>query len=204
MNFLYKNDLPSDIANQLLSGSIAIDTEAMGLRIIRDRLCLVQLSSGNGDAHLVKFDGSDYSAPNLRNLLGDENVLKIFHYARFDLSIMQHYLKIRIKNVYCTKIASRLVRTYSDSHGLKSLCDELLGVELSKRQQSSNWGAATLTDDQIKYAASDVLYLHRLKVVLDRMLESEKRADLARNCFLFLEKRVDLDLAGFESDIFSH
>lgn len=204
-NFVHHNDLSNEAAEKLhLASAIAIDTEAMGLKIVRDRLCVVQLSDGNGDAHLVKFDGSDYSASNLKRLLATESILKIFHYARFDLAIVKHYLGLTLTNIYCTKIASKLVRTYSDAHGLRSLCEELLGVELSKKQQSSDWGSRQLSNDQIKYAAADVLHLHRLRSALDLMLAREGKKELAEVCFSFLNQRVALDLAGFESDIFSH
>ena len=159
-NFLHKNDLSSDIN---FIGSIAVDSETMGLNIIRDRLCVVQISDGKGDAHLVQFEQGKYDAPNLCKILADEKIQKIFHFARFDLAALQHYLKVEIKNIYCTKIASKLVRTYTDAHGLKSLCDELLGIELSKKQQTSDWGNAEITEKQLEYAASDVLHLHKLK-----------------------------------------
>jgi ribonuclease D len=164
----YKNDLPANIT---FSDSIAIDTETMGLNVIRDRLCLIQISSGDGNAHLVQFEQGKYDAPNLKKLLSDDKILKIFHFARFDLAALSHYLKIEIKNIYCTKIASKLTRTYTDSHGLKSLCDELLGVDLSKKQQSSEWGNSLINEKQMEYAASDVLYLHKLKEKLDEMLK---------------------------------
>jgi len=201
-NFLHKNDLPADVT---FGPSIAIDTETMGLQIMRDRLCLVQISDGNGDAHLVKLEQGKYEAPNLKKLLTDDNILKIFHFARFDLASLQFYLKIDVKNIYCTKIASRLTRTYTDSHGLKALCDELLGVELSKKQQTSDWGNAEINDKQIEYAASDVLYLHKLKEKLDVMLKRENRTEIFDNCVKFLPTRAKLDLQGFASvDIFSH
>lgn len=171
----------------------------------RDRLCLVQLSDGNGDAHLVKFDGEKYDAPNLIKLLTDPARVKLFHFARFDLSIMRHYLGVRLTNVYCTRTASRLVRTYTDKHGYKDICRELLGVDISKQQQSSDWGAAVLSPEQIDYAAADVLYLHRLRSKLDVMLKREDRTELAAACFEFLPFRAELDLAGWENeDIFAH
>ena len=188
----------------------------MGLNNKRDRLCLVQLSDGNGDAHLVKFDGatrssseavahSYYNAPNLIKLLTDPSRVKIFHFARFDLSIMRHYLGVRTNPVYCTRTASRLVRTYTDKHGYKDICKELLGVDVSKQQQSSDWGAATLSPEQIEYAASDVLHLHKLKARLDDMIAREGRTALAQACFDFLPSRAELDLAGWENeDIFAH
>ncbi len=159
-NFLYKHDLPADLN---LGSSIAIDSETMGLNILRDRLCVLQISAGDGNAHLIQFEHGKYEAPNLKKLLSDKKVLKIFHFARFDLAAILHYLNVELTNVYCTKIASKLTRTYTDAHGLKSLCDEMLNVELSKKQQSSDWGVATLSQKQIDYAASDVLYLHQLK-----------------------------------------
>lgn len=202
-NFLYKNDLPDDV--KFITSSIAIDSETMGLNIIRDRLCLVQISDGNGDAHLVQFEQGKYRAPNLCKILTDEKIKKIFHFARFDLAALQHYLKVEIQNIYCTKIASRLVRTYTDAHGLKSLCDEILGIDLSKKQQSSDWGNSTITEKQIDYAASDVLHLHKLKLRLDEMLLRENRKEIFEACLKFLPTRVKLDLQGFSvADIFSH
>ncbi len=201
-NFLYKHDLPSELN---LGNSLAIDTETMGLNTIRDRLCLIQISSGDGHAHLVQLEQGKYEAPNLKKLLGDEKVLKIFHFARFDLAAIHHYLGLELKNIYCTKIASRLTRTYTDSHGLKSLCEELVGVELSKKQQSSDWGAETLSKKQIEYAASDVLYLHRLKEKFDVMLTRENRLEDFKRCIEFLPTRAKLDLQGFAGlDIFAH
>lgn len=200
-NFLYQNDLPSDLN---LGNIIAIDTETTGLNLKRDRLCLIQISSGDGNAHLVQFAKGDYNAPNLKKLLSDEKVFKIFHFARFDLAVLKSHLKVDIKNIYCTKIASKLVRTYSDAHGLKVLCKELIGVELSKEQQSSDWASSVISDDQIKYAANDVLYLHRLKEKLDEMLKREDRMEIATQCFKFLQTRAILDLCGFEGNIFSH
>jgi ribonuclease D len=200
-NFLYQNDLPSDLN---LGDSIAIDTETTGLSLKRDRLCVIQISNGNGDAHLVRFDKGNYNAPNLKKLLSDEKVLKIFHFARFDLAVLKSHLGLEIKNIYCTKIASKLIRTYTDAHGLKAICKELINVELSKDQQSSDWGNENISEDQIKYAASDVLYLHRLKEKLDEMLKREGRMEIANQCFGFLQTRSSLDLIGFESDIFSH
>lgn len=200
--FLHKNDLPSDLN---LGKEIAIDTETMGLNVMRDRLCLVQISAGDGDAHLVKIEKENRSSPNLRKLLLDDSVLKIFHFARFDLAALKNYLGIDISNIYCTKIASKLVRTYTDSHGLKALCDELLGIELSKKQQSSDWGNLEITLKQQEYAASDVLYLHKIKNVLDEMLIREGRKEDFLKIINFLPTRAKLDLAGFQSlDIFSH
>jgi ribonuclease D len=200
--FLHKNDLPADVK---FSGSIAIDSETMGLNIVRDRLCLVQISAGDGHAHLIQFEQGKYDAPNLKKLLEDNSILKIFHFARFDLVALQYYLGAEIENVYCTKIASKLVRTYSDAHGLKALCDEILGIEISKKQQSSDWGNAVITDKQMDYAASDVLYLHRLKERLDEMLKRENRTEIFNSCVKFLPARAKLDMQGFINlDIFSH
>jgi ribonuclease D len=199
---LYKNDLPDGLD---LGKSVAVDTETMGLRPHRDRLCLVQLSGGDGNAHLVQLDGNDWSAPNLKALLADPSILKIFHFARFDVAALRQYLGVISAPIYCTKIASKLARTYTDRHGLKDLCSELLGVELSKQQQSSDWGAEKLTDQQRHYAASDVLHLHALKAKLDAMLQREGRALFAEACFQFVGTRAQLDLAGFEdTDIFAH
>lgn len=201
-NYLHKNDLPADLN---LGNSVAIDCETMGLNVFRDRLCLVQISCGDGNAHLVQFEQGNYHAPNLCKILSDEKVLKIFHFARFDLAALQFYLKAELKNIYCTKIASRLIRTYTDSHGLKALCDEMLGVEISKKQQSSDWGNPGITDKQIDYAASDVLHLHKLKVRLDEMLLREGRMEIFAACLKFLPARAKLDLQGFGStDIFAH
>jgi ribonuclease D len=199
---LHKGDLPASVT---FSGDIAVDTEAMGLNNKRDRLCVVQLSDGNGDAHLVQFDKGAYSAPNLVKLLNDSKRTKIFHFARFDLAIMREYLGIRLNNVYCTRTASRLARTYTDRHGYKDICKELLGVDISKQQQSSDWGSGSLTQEQIDYAASDVLHLHKLRAKLDEMLAREGRAELIKACFDFLPYRAELDLAGWEhDDIFAH
>lgn len=199
---VHQGDLPDGLD---LGPVVAIDSETMGLRPERDRLCVVQLSSGDGDAHLVQFTKGVYHAPNLCRLLTDPTVLKLFHYARFDVAVMQAYLGVVTTPVYCTKIASKLVRTYTDRHGLKDLCRELLGVEVSKQQQSSDWGAADLTPEQVAYAASDVLHLHALKARLDEMLEREGRTVIAQDCFDFLPTRAHLDLIGYgEEDIFSH
>lgn len=198
---LHKGDLPSDLD---LGNSVAIDSETMGLDPRRDRLCLVQLSSGDGNAHLVQFTDR-YDAPNLVKLLSDASVLKLFHYGRFDIAMFQRFLGVQTRPVYCTKIASRLIRTYTDRHGLRDLCRELLGVEISKQQQSSDWGAPDLTEEQLAYAASDVLYLHRLKEVLDGLLQREGRTDIAEACFEFLPTRAELDLLGWEEpEIFAH
>jgi ribonuclease D len=199
---LHRGDLPDGLA---FSGSVAVDTETLGLNPLRDRLCLVQLSGGDDTCHLVQFAQDTYDAPNLKRLLGDPEITKIFHFARFDLAMLKHYLGVDCAPVYCTKIASRLSRTYTDRHGLKDLCRELLGVDLSKQQQSSDWGAESLSDDQLRYAASDVLYLHRLRDQLDAMLLREGRMAFAQAAFEFLPVRAALDLAGFESDdIFAH
>ncbi len=177
----------------------------MGLNNKRDRLCLVQFSNGDGNAHLVQFRNGEYNAPNLTKLLTDPKRIKIFHFARFDLAIMRHYIGIRLSNVYCTRTASRLVRTYSDRHGYKDICKELLGIDVSKQQQSSYWGAQTLTNEQIEYASSDVMHLHKLKEKLDDMLTREGRTELAEAAFDFLPYRAELDLAGWENeDIFAH
>lgn len=201
---LHEEDLPADV--RFADGPIAVDTEAMGLVPGRDRLCLVQLSDGKGDEHLVRFKrGSDFSAPNLKRLLADSDRLKLYHFARFDVGIMNAYLKIVAAPIYCTRTASRLVRTYTDRHGLKDLVKELLGVDLSKQQQTSDWGAAELTEAQRDYAASDVRYLHQLKEKLDARLAREERTALARACFDFIPTRALLDLAGWpEQDIFAH
>ena len=199
----HEEDLPAGV---LADGSIAIDTETMGLITPRDRLCVVQISDGKGEAHLVRFNpGSNYDAPNLKAVLADPARLKLFHFARFDIAAIQHYLGVLTTPVYCTKTASRLVRTYTDRHGLKELVRELLGVEISKQQQSSDWGGPVLSDAQREYAASDVRYLHQLKAELDRRLEREGRVALAQACFDFLPHRALLDLAGWpEVDIFAH
>ena len=201
---LHHNDLPGGV--QFADGPIAVDTEAMGLMPGRDRLCVVQLSDGKGDEHLVRFDrGNDYSAPNLKALLSDSNRLKLYHFARFDIGIMSAYLGIMAAPLYCTRTASRLIRTYTDRHGLKDLVKELLNIDLSKQQQTSDWGADTLTDAQLEYAASDVRYLHQLKEKLDERLAREDRTELAQACFDFLPTRALLDLAGWpEQDIFAH
>ena len=201
-NRLYRGDLPEKVE---FGGCVAIDTEAMGLNPHRDRLCLVQLSAGDGDAHLVQFAPGEYEAPRLKRLLADPGVVKLFHFARFDLAILHRYLGTMARPVYCTKIASRLARTFTDRHGLRDLCKDVLGVDLSKQQQTSDWGAAALSDEQLRYAASDVLHLHALRARLDAMLEREGRTVLANACFDFLPTRALLDLEGWaEQDIFSH
>jgi len=201
---LHQEDLPADVG--FADGPIAVDTEAMGLIPGRDRLCLVQLSDGKGDEHLVRFRReSDYSAPNLKALLSDPDRLKLYHFARFDVGMMQAYLGIVAAPLYCTRTASRLVRTYTDRHGLKDLVKELLNVDVSKQQQCSDWGADELTDAQRDYAASDVRYLHALKEKLDERLRREDRVALAQACFDFLPARALLDIAGWaEQDIFAH
>jgi ribonuclease D len=201
--YLHEEDLPADA---LAPGIVAVDTETMGLITPRDRLCLVQISDGQGDEHLVRFaPGSQFAAPNLKAVLADPARLKLYHFARFDLAAVEHYLGVTAAPVFCTKIASKLVRTYTDRHGLKDLVRELLGKEVSKQQQSSDWGGAPLSDAQLEYAASDVRYLHAMHVILAERLEREGRTALAQACFDFLPARARLDLAGWpEHDIFSH
>jgi len=199
---LHRGDLPDNFRS---TDSVAIDTETLGLHPHRDRLCLVQISTGDGDADLVQIAQGQTEAPNLARLLADPQVTKIFHFARFDLAILQKTFGLRTTPVYCTKIASKLTRTYTDRHGLKDLVRELLAVDISKQQQSSDWGAANLTEAQLAYAASDVLHLHALRRKLDVMLAREGRSELARECFSFLPTRAELDLAGWpETDIFAH
>ncbi len=199
---LHRGDLP-DISRY--TDSVAIDTETLGLNPHRDRLCVVQLSNGDGSADVVQIPAGHTDAPNLKKLLGAPNITKIFHYARFDLAVLYHTLGVMPQPVYCTKIVSRLVRTYTDRHGLKDLAREVLGVELSKQQQSSDWGAASLSEAQLTYAASDVLHLHALREKLDAMLLREGRTELAEACFKFLPTRAKLDLQGWENDdIFAH
>ena len=201
-NHLYKGDLPDGLD---LGPVVAIDCETMGLNPHRDRLCLVQLSSGDGHAHLVQVAQGQTSAPNLERLLSDPHVTKLFHFGRFDIAVLLHTFGVSTAPVYCTKIASKLVRTYTDRHGLKYLLQELLGVDISKQQQSSDWGAPNLTSAQHDYAASDVLHLHSLKAVLDGMLAREGRTQMAQACFDFLPARARLDLDGWpETDIFAH
>ncbi|MBT5049213.1 MAG: ribonuclease D [Rhodospirillaceae bacterium] len=198
----HKGDLPEGLN---FGDSVAIDTETMGLKPDRDRLCLVQLSAGDGNAHIVQLAQGAYDAPNLKALLVDPKVTKLFHFARFDVAVLQRYLGVECRPIYCTKIASKLIRTFTDRHGLKDLCRDLLGVSISKEQQSSDWGAAELTEAQLTYAASDVLYLHELRSKLDLMLARENRTDLAKACFEFLPTRAQLDLAGWpDTDIFEH
>ena len=199
---LHKGDLPESFTP---GSSVAIDTETLGLNPHRDRLCLVQLSCGDGDAVLVQFEKGQTEAPNLAKLLATNEVTKIFHFGQFDLAVLQKTLGTRASNVYCTKIASKLTRTYSDRHGLKDLVRELLGLDISKQQQSSDWGASELSEAQLLYAASDVLHLHALREKLDVMLAREGRAELARQCFAFLPARAELDLMGWpDVDIFAH
>lgn len=202
-NYLHQGDLPAGVFAGV--ASVAVDSETMGLRLRRDPLCVVQLSAGDGDAHLVQLDRSTYDAPNLKALLADPAVLKIFHFGRFDIAMFLLHLGVMTAPVYCTKIASKLARTYTDRHGLKDVTRELLGIELSKAQQSSDWGAAALSPEQVAYAASDVLNLHALQGKLDAMLAREGRTPLATAAFDFLPHRAALDLGGWEdSDIFAH
>jgi ribonuclease D len=199
---LHKGDLPAGVG---FRESVAVDTETLGLNPSRDRLCLVQLSAGDGSAHLVQFEQGRYEAPRLKALLTDKSILKIFHFARFDVAVLERFLGVTTEPLYCTKIVSKLVRTYTDRHGLKDLAAEVLGLEMSKQQQSSDWGAPVLTQQQLAYAASDVLHLHAIKAKLDAMLDREGRRPLAEAAFRFLPTRAKLDLAGFpEDDIFSH
>lgn len=200
--YLHEGDLPADLD---LGPVVAVDSETMGLRFRRDPLCVVQLSAGDGNAHVVRLNRPDYDCPNLKRVLADPKVLKLFHFGRFDIGMFQLHLGVETRPVYCTKIASKLARTYTDRHGLKDVVRECAGVELSKAQQSSDWGAKELTPAQLEYAASDVLYLHAVKARLDEMLEREGRTDLAKACFDFLPTRSALDLAGWdEMDIFAH
>lgn len=199
---LHKKDIPADLD---FGDAVAVDTETMGLQTARDPLCLVQLSAGDGTAHIVQLDRNGYDAPNLKALLSNKDIEKIFHFARFDIAAIKAYLGVECAPVYCTRTASKLVRTYTDRHGLRDCCRELLQIELNKQQQSSDWGAADLSEDQLRYAANDVLHLHKLKEILDNMLQREQRFDLARRCFAFLPVRAALDLAGWaDTDIFEH
>jgi len=201
-NYLHKNDLPDDLT---LGPVVAIDCETMGLNPHRDRLCLVQMSDGDGNAHLIQIDKGQTEAPNLSRLLEDRDTLKLFHFGRFDIAAMYHAFGALAAPVYCTKIASKLIRTYTDRHGLKNLLQELLNVDISKYQQMSDWGAETLTEAQLDYAASDVLYLHQLKAALDERLTREGRMEMAQACYDFLPMRARLDLEGWpEIDIFAH
>jgi ribonuclease D len=199
---VHRGDLPDGVD---FGSSVAVDSETLGLNPLRDRLCVVQLSAGDGDAHLVQIPKHDIKAPNLSALMANDGVTKIFHYARFDVAVIKHYLGVDTTPVYCTKIASKLTRTYTDRHGLKDLSRELLGVDMSKQQQSSDWAAEELSKEQKAYAASDVLHLHALKAILDERLAREGRTHLAQAAFGFLPTRADLDLIGFgETDIFAH
>lgn len=199
---LHRGDLPPGLD---LGPAVAVDTEAMGLDNRRDRLCLLQISGGDGSAHLVQFAPGKYDAPNLKKILGDKKVIKIFHYARFDYAIIRHYLGVEAAPLYCTKIASTLCRTFTDKHSLRDLCKELLNIEVNKQQQSSDWGAPELTQEQLQYAATDVLHLHALREKLDVMLGREGREALARQCMDFIPARAALDLAGWpDVDIFAH
>ena len=201
-NYLHKGDLPNGLK---LGPIVAIDTETMGLVPQRDRLCLVQLSSGDGNVHMVQISKSQKNAPNLTRLLTDPEILKLFHFGRFDIAVLLHRFDVLTSPVYCTKIAAKMVRTFTDKHGLKYLLQDILDVDISKQQQSSDWGASQLSEAQLDYAASDVLYLHRLKTALDAALEREGRTELAHACFDFLPFRAALDLAGWpETDIFAH
>ena len=199
---VYQGDLPAGMS---FGDSVAVDTEAQGLNPNRDRLCVVQVSAGGGVCHLVQFPDADFTAPNLKALFTDDAVTKIFHYARFDVAIIKKYMGVVCGPVYCTKIASKLSRTYTGNHGLKDVCKELVNIDLSKEQQSSDWAVETLSPSQIEYAAADVLYLHQIRDELDRILQREGRSDLARACFEFLSTRADLDLGGWsDEDIFAH
>jgi len=199
---LHYGDIPADLD---FGDSVAVDSETMGLNPLRDRLCVVQLSSGDGTSHIVHFNEGIYEAPNLKKLMADPKVTKLFHFGRFDIAVMWAYLGVLTAPVYCTKIASKLVRTFTNHHGLKALCSDLIRVDLSKQQQSSYWGAEELTEKQLEYAASDVLYLHQLRKKLDEMLEREGRTEVAQACFDFLPHRAVLDIAGWQDeDIFAH
>jgi ribonuclease D len=204
MSFIvHRNDLPDGLS---FGGAVAIDTETLGLNPYRDRLCVAQLSAGDGTAHLVQFEKGRYEAPNLKALLADQAVLKIFHYGRFDIAVLAHYLGVFARPVYCTKIAAKLVRAFTSRNGLKDLCRELLDVEISKQQQTSDWGKEELSPEQVSYAAADVLYLHALKEKLDALLLREDRMALAQGCFAFLPFRAELDLKGWydAADVFNH
>ena len=197
----HKDDLPSDLN---LGNEIDVDTEAMGLELKRDPLTLVQISTGNNDCHIIKLNRKDYKAKNLVKILEDEKINKIFHFARFDVAVLKFYLGANVKNIYCTKVSSKLARTFSEKHGLKDLVKEIIGVDMSKQMQSSDWGAEKLSEKQLKYAASDCIYLHQLKRELNKMLVRENRMELFKKCMKFLNTRVDLDLADYKIDIFSH
>ena len=200
--YLYKDDIPAEVK---FGKTLAVDTETQGLQLQRDRLCLVQLSDGNGDAHLIQFQADQYGAPNLKNILKNPDILKIFHFARFDIAAIKAYLNISCSPVFCTRIASRLTRTYTEKHGLKDICAELLNIELSKQQQQSDWANPNLSEEQKKYAAADVLYLHQLMEILQTRLVRENRIKLAQACFEFLPFQADLDLLGWHNtDFFAH
>ena len=200
--FVHQNDLPNDI---IFKNEIAIDTETQGLSLVRDKLCLVQLSGGDGDAHIVQINRDTYECPHLKKILTDSDTVKIFHFARFDMAILKRSLGINVRSVFCTKIASSLIRTYTNAHGLKALVKEYLNIDLSKHQQSSDWATPHLSKAQIEYAASDVLYLHVLKQMLSERLLCENRLEMANECFAFLSTRIDLDLQGWDNvDVFSH
>jgi len=199
---LYKNDLPKNIN---FNESIAVDSETMGLNINNDRLCLIQISDADGNSYLIQFFKNCYDAPNLKKILNNENILKIFHYARFDVAIIKKYLGIMCEPIYCTKIASKLARTFTDRHGLKDLCKELLKIDLNKQNQTSDWGNDNLTENQLEYAASDVVYLHEIKNKLDKIIKREGKQHLAKACFKFLSTRAEFDLLGWQDkDIFQH
>ena len=197
----HKDDLPSGLN---LGNEIAVDTEAMGLEPKRDPLTLCQISTGKDDCHIIKFDRKNYKAKNLVAVLENPSVLKIFHYARFDIAVLRHFLKANVQNIYCTKIASKIARTYTDKHGLKDLVKEIIGVDMSKQMQSSDWGAEKLSEKQLKYAASDCIFLHRIRSELNKMLIRENRMNLLSKCLAFINTRVELDLADYKNDIFSH
>ena len=197
----HKDDLPSGLN---LGNEIAVDTEAMGLEPKRDPLTLCQISTGKNDCHIIQFDRKNYKAKNLIAVLENPSVLKIFHYARFDVAVLKHFLKVNVKNIYCTKIASKIARTYTDKHGLKDLVKEIIEIEISKQMQSSDWGAEKLSDKQLKYAASDCIYLHKIRSELNKMLVREGRMNLLNKCLEFINTRVDLDLSNYKNDIFSH
>lgn len=200
--FYHKYDLPDGI--KLSNDAISIDTEAMGLNNIRDRLCTIQVCDGSNDAHVIHFPKPNFECINLKQLLSNKDILKIFHFARFDVAIMQHYLNIDLVNIFCTKIASRLVRTYTDAHGLRALCDELLNVKISKNERTSDWGAPELSPEQLNYAANDVLHLHKLMRILKDKLERENRSELADDCFKFIPSRGKLDVLGWGEEVLSY
>ena len=197
----HKDDLPPGLN---LGNEIAVDTEAMGLEPKRDPLTLVQISSGNQDCHIIQLDRKNYKAKNLVKILENPSIQKIFHFARFDVAVLKHFLKAEVKNIYCTKVASKIARTYTDKHGLKDLVKEIIGVDMSKQMQSSDWGAEKLSEKQLKYAASDCIYLHKIKAELNKMLIRENRMPLLKKCLEFIDTRVELDLANYKYDIFSH